>query len=235
MGLNEDLIKNTAATFVTPITSRVGRVVPETKDIALQGDAVTLDAAVLYADMVESTHLVSAGYDKQFPPKVFKAYLDCACRIIRDNAGVITAFDGDRVMAVFIDESRLAGAVKSAMQIHWAVLNIINPLIADPKYFNWSGTPYQLQQVVGIDAGKLLIARTGIRGSNDLVWVGKAANFAAKLCSLRESIPTWISQAVYDGMPSETRLRSDNKQNMWAWTTKYGETVYQTKTPWTIT
>src|ERR1700722_9634829 len=104
MGLNEDLIKNTAATFVTPITSRVGRVVPETKDIALQGDAVTLDAAVLYADMVESTHLVSAGYDKQFPPKVFKAYLDCACRIIRDNAGVITAFDGDRVMAVFIDE-----------------------------------------------------------------------------------------------------------------------------------
>ena len=33
---------------------------------------------------------------------------------------------------------------------------------------------------LGIDTSKLFVARTGIRKSNDLVWVGRAANYAAK-------------------------------------------------------
>ena len=53
-----------------------------------------------------------------------------------------------------------------------------------------------MTQSVGIDTCELFIARTGIRGSNDLVWVGHAANYAAKL-SDRRGPPSQITEDVY--------------------------------------
>jgi len=42
------------------------------------------------------------------------------------------------------------------------------------------------------------VAKTGIRASNDLVWIGRAANYAAKLSALNEAgYPTLITDAVY--------------------------------------
>lgn len=46
-------------------------------------------------------------------------------------------------------------------------------------------------------ASKTMVSRTGIRGSNDLVWVGNAANIA-KLAALHSSYPTYITADVYN-------------------------------------
>jgi class 3 adenylate cyclase len=48
----------------------------------------------------------------------------------------------------------------------------------------WPKTDFELKQRVGIDTSKVFVARTGIRGSNDLVSVGNAANNAAKMAAL---------------------------------------------------
>ncbi len=80
--------------------------VPETEDIKLGNEGVRLDGTVLYADLQDSTGLVDA-YKTEFAAEVYKSYLLTACKIIRDEGGVITAFDGDRVMALYIGKKKI--------------------------------------------------------------------------------------------------------------------------------
>ena len=71
-----------------------------------------------------------------------------------------------------------------------------------------------MRHVVGVDTSKVMVAKAGIRNSNDLVWIGKSANHAAKLAALSSDTPTWITDKVYDGMNDLTKISSDGK-NMW--------------------
>jgi hypothetical protein len=66
---------------------------------------------------------------------------------------------------------------------------------------------------------------TGIRGANDLVWVGRAANYAAKLSSISEQpFSTFISEEIYDHMHDSVKFT--NGTNMWEKRTWLGKTVY---------
>jgi class 3 adenylate cyclase len=110
---SEDILKEIRAIFGKKWNTREGRQVPEAEDIALGNDAVTLSGTVLYADMADSTGLVN-GFRPWFAAEVYKAYLLGACRVIRNHGGEVTAFDGDRVMAVFLGDSKNTTAVKAA-------------------------------------------------------------------------------------------------------------------------
>lgn len=143
----------------------------------------------------------------------------------RNNGGVITAFDGDYVMAVFIGEGKNSAAARTALSINYFVQHIINPAIK-PQY---PASTYLLGQAVGIDTSKLMVARTGIRGPNDLVWVGQAANYAAKLCSLRTPrYPSWITKEMFDMLNDASKYGKDGSP-MWEsrfWN-EYNVTVYR--------
>ncbi len=210
-------------------TSRDGRKVPEPEDINLGNDAVTLDGTVLYADMSDSTDLVS-GYKAAFAAKIYKSYLIGACRVIRNNGGEITAFDGDRVMAVFIGTAKNSDAAKTALQINFIVREINKAV--KKQYPN---TSYILKHKIGIDTSHLFVARTGIRNSNDLVWIGRSANYAAKLCELADSsYPIYITEDVYSVLNDNSKKGGNPKENMWEkriWTAK-GVVVYRSSWYW---
>ena len=214
MGLKDDLQSEVKGIFAISDKwkTRKGQVVPEAEDIKLGNDAVTFDeAVVLYADLADSTELVN-GYKDWFAAEVYKTYLHCASKIIRAHGGVITAFDGDRVMAVYLGDHKRTNAAKTALKINYAVRDIINPAIAN----QFSTTPYRVSQRVGIDVSKLFVARTGIRGSNDLVWVGRAANYAAKLCGISEGgYSSFITAEVHDKLNEDAKLGGDPKRAMW--------------------
>ena len=176
MALADDLRTQVLDIFKTKWESRDGVVVPESDSVKLGNDAVKLGAAVLYADLAESTVLVDT-FPRWFAAEVYKAYLHCASKIIKERGGMITAFDGDRVMAVFIGEYKHTNAAICGIQINYAVSQIINPLIK----LHYPDKHYVMSHGVGIDTSDLFVAKTGVRGSNDLVWVGRAANYAAKL------------------------------------------------------
>lgn len=209
MGLGDDLHSEVTKIFGESWTTCAGRTVPESDDLKLSNDAVTLEGTVLYADMDDSTKLVDTK-EPSFAAEMYKAYLVCAARIIREEGGEITAYDGDRIMAVFIDNSKNDDAARAALKINYAVQQIINPAIK-AQYPN---SNYSVKQVVGIDTSKLFVARTGIRGSNDLVWVGRAANYAAKL-SARSSPASQITADVYNRLSKESKV-GQNGKNMWA-------------------
>lgn len=211
MGLSADLKKEVEQIlkFADNWDVRVGDKVPEPEEVGLGNKAVELDAVTLYADLEDSTALVR-GYKWWFAAEIYKSYLLCACRIIQANNGTITAFDGDRVMAIFVHGNKNSDAAKAALQINYAVEKILNPLIKEM----WPTTDYVLKHAVGIDNGKLRAVRTGIRKYNDLVWVGTSANYAAKLCSERQPfIASWITESVFNSLLDTSKY--SNGQIMW--------------------
>ena len=228
MALADDLNSKVIEIFGTNWKERQGKQVPEPPEVQLGNDAVTLQGAVLYADLAESTDLVQ-NHKPQFAAEVYKAYLYCASKIIATEGGAITAFDGDRVMGVFVGDAKEKAAARCALKINHAVVKIINPALAK-KY---PSIAYRVKQAVGVDTSALFVARTGIRGSNDLVWVGRAANYAAKLCSLRDgNFSSWITKEVYDSLDDATK--TSNGAAMWearTWTAR-SITVYRSSWMW---
>lgn len=228
MGLAEDLKAETEDIFRSQWETREGTIVPSDDSLKLTNDGIKLKAAVLYADLAESTKMVDSK-KSVFAAEVYKAFLRGACRVIRSMNGSVTAFDGDRVMAIFIGETPNSDAVKTGLKINCFVRNVLNSSMKTI----YPNSDFVIRHGVGIDSGELLVARTGIRGANDLVWVGPSANYAAKLATLRDgNYNTWITQKVFDVLSKETKYSKD--QLMWetrTWT-PYGQTIYRSSYWW---
>lgn len=219
MGLKEEVEAGVAGVLLPEWAARDGQVVPDSTDIALGNGAVRLDATYLYADMADSTGLAQ-GHTDWAAAKVIRCYLNATSRIIRAKGGHIRSFDGDRVMGIFIGASKNTSAVKAAMNISWAVSEVINPALKKKWNLKW-----QMGHGVGIDTGNAMLVRGGIHGENDVVSVGKAPNVAAKLSEIRGGKTINISGAVYDYMAAEVKVSKGI--NMWTamGTQAYGSAV----------
>lgn len=223
MGLKGDINSEIGKILQSSWAEREGRVVPSDSSIQMGNDAVKIEATVLYADLADSTILVDR-YKPQFAAKIYKMFLHAAAKIIVANGGTITAYDGDRVMAVYLGGSKNTQAVTTALELKWVVGNLIQPALAE-KYIQ---TDFRLKHVVGIDTSELFVAKTGIRGSNDLVWVGRAANHAAKLAAMPDSHQTYISETVFKNMRADVKV-SDGRP-MWeslAWIEFDGRKIFR--------
>ena len=139
MALGDDLRAEVRKIFQEQWTTVSRGVVPESVDLELRNDAVRVHGAVLYADLDGSTALVDTK-KPQFAAEIYKTYLVCAARIIESEGGAITAYDGDRIMAVYTGRNRHDKAVRSALKVNFAVQEIVNSAIADlPKGVTESG------------------------------------------------------------------------------------------------
>jgi len=230
MGLKEDLSAEIKSTFATVWDVQKTDKVPSAEDLRLHSNhAKDLEkATVLYADLDGSTSMVDQ-YTWEFSAEIYKTFLRCASQIIRSEGGTITAYDGDRVMAIFTGPTKNTDAVKCAMKINYAVLQIIQPAI-QAHY----STTFKLSHVVGVDTSQLRASRIGVRGDNDLVWIGRAANYAAKLTT-QSGQPTWITKAIYDSMRDEVKYH--NGHNMWQkayWTSMDNMEIYCSSYWWSI-
>ena len=232
MGLAADLEAEVKAIFKETWTEKVGQVVPDPEDLRLSNDARHFTrGTVLYADLSGSTNLVN-GNNWQFAGEIYKTYLLCAAKLIRAWGGVITSYDGDRVMAIFLGDIQTTNAAKCGLQINWVVQNIVNPALK-AQYTN----DYVVKQVVGIDTSELRAARIGVRGGNDLVWIGRAANYAAKLTGCRSDYPTWITEDAYKKLEKSAKFDGSENKDMWTqfkWTAMGDIPVYGSNWHWKV-
>jgi class 3 adenylate cyclase len=209
-----------------------GRVIPGEESIQLGNDAVRIDATVLYADLADSTKLVD-NYLPEFASEIYKTFLTCCARIIRARGGTITAYDGDRVMAVFMGDDKNRAAVRTALNINYARHYVLIPAL-QKQYPTGSYSP---AHVVGVDTSSLLVSKIGIRNYNDLVWVGRAANHAAKLAALDESYSTYISEEVFNDLTDLELLGHPTPANMWEpyWWDSMSKVVLRSSYWWQFT
>ncbi len=233
MPLKDDLLAEVKTVFNSVWTKRDGQKVPEVGNLRLGNDAVELDATVLYADMTGSTIMVNEKTAEK-SAEIYKSYMLCAGKIIKAEGGTITAYDGDRIMAVFIGDSKNTIAARTGLKLQWAIDEIVNKGFKD----FYSGETYVLKHVVGIDTSKLLVSRIGVRNDNDLVWVGRAANYAAKLSAISDdSSVVYITKSVYDRLANESKFGGTNNTNMWEkrlWTNMNKMEIYRSTWRWQV-
>lgn len=236
MSLFDDLKTQTNEILAEHWSERDGTVVPEPEDLKFSNDAVLLDATFLYADLADSTELVILN--KNIAAEVMKAYLRGTTRIIRNLGGEIRSFDGDRVMGVFIGNLKNTKAAEAALKINYFFKNILTPSF-EQLYVNFfSKNPaFKLKQTSGIDTGKVMVIRGGIRNNDDLVWVGRPANIAAKLSAIREDYPTYITKNVFMKLANSSKYGASGglmwEERTWEKGKEYGvPTVYRSNWWW---
>ena len=233
MGLSSDLEEEVKQIFAEAWDVSKGQIVPDPEDLLLSNDARHFErATVLYADLTGSTDLVQQ-HSWNFAGEIYKAYLACAARIARKLGGEITSYDGDRLMAVFIGDRQTSSAAKCGLQLNWAVRNIVNPALAK----QYPNSQFTVGQVVGIDTSEVRAARIGVRGGNDLVWIGRAANYAAKLTESRKDYQTWLTEEAYKQLADWAKFGGSENKLMWKefnWTAMPGRKAYGSSWTWSI-
>lgn len=233
MSLNDDFNKEIKKIFNDQWSTRKGQVVPDPSDLQLGNDAIEFErATVLYADLSSSTALVDAKI-WWFAAEIYKTFLHCAAKIIRDQGGTITSYDGDRIMAIFLGDSQTTAAALCGLKINYAVQFIINPAL----HAKYPDAGYVVRQVVGIDTSEIRAARTGVRGDNDIVWVGRASNYAAKLTELDLTPRTWLTEDAYNVLHISSRDYGNPPTNMWekyTWYAHGNRTIYGSTWWWKV-
>ncbi len=229
MSLKEDLEEFSSSTFSTQWDERTSKNVPDPADIRLSNDAVELtEATVLYTDLSGSTQLVDTEI-WYVAGEIYKTFLYCAAKLIRSNGGTITSYDGDRVMGIFVDGTHTSNAAKCALGITYAMEHILKP--AFQSQYPDLGT--NIGHTTGIDCSKLMAARTGVRGDNDLVWIGRAANYAAKLTEVKSDYNTLITYEAYSRLNKVSKFT--DSVNMWEkrkWEEHDSSTIYGSNWYW---
>ena len=211
---------------------RVGRVVPATGDVALAGGSVEVEATILYSDLRESSSLVNK-IDRRVAAKAIKAFLTGACRVIRSNGGTVVSFDGDRVMAVFVGEQQCSRAARAALKINYFVKRVLGPKLAT-QFVSLQQAGFEISHCTGIDSGTVIAVRAGVRGTNDLVWIGRSANLAAARSEVRDEYASYITEAVFKALDDDARVGGPENESMWeraTWKWK-GEEVVLYRSKW---
>jgi adenylate cyclase len=190
--------------------------VPLPEEVPLGNEASVFEASTLFIDVRQSTDLTDA-FRRQTAAKMMKAYFDGCVRIVNANDGAVRSFNGDGLLALFIGDSRSSNATKAAMQVDWFVTEVLGEKFE--KYFanNMTalGKTLSFEIGCGLDDGWIYAVRVGIKGTNDVAWVGKPTNTAAKLSDVGSGAANIIvTRAVYNRL-KRTRKYS-NGTHMWS-------------------
>lgn len=230
MSLTDDLESDVATIFKSKWSVKDKQTIPIPTDLGLGNDAGRFAGmTVLYADLKSSTSMVDSE-TWSFSAEVYKAYLHCAAKIIKAEGGTITAYDGDRIMAAFIGDRKNTTAARCALKINGAILDIVNPQMRAI----YTSKAFTVGHTIGIDTSEIHVARIGVKNDNDLVWVGRAANHAAKLTEINNPKPVRISSEVYTMLADEAKY--SNGTNMWMknkWPQMNDAEIYCSSYKWT--
>jgi adenylate cyclase len=192
------------------------RGVPNPVDIPLGNQAAKLDATALFIDLRQSSDITNA-FRRQTAAKMLKSYFDGSVRIINQNTGQVRSFNGDGMLALFVGDKQSNNAVRAAMQVRWFVEHVLWPKFNG--YFDANkaarGARLNFSIGAGLDKGDIYAVRVGIRGTNDVAWVGRCTNTAAKLSNvLHHPRSIGITRAVYHRLNND-RKYSDGR-HMWS-------------------
>ncbi|MBM3210343.1 adenylate/guanylate cyclase domain-containing protein [Candidatus Saccharibacteria bacterium] len=187
--------------------------IPYPQDIPLGNQAAVLEATTLFVDVRQSSDITNS-FRRQTAAKMMKAYFAGAVRIINQNNGQVRSFNGDGMLAIFIGASKDDHAVKAAMQLKYFVNNILEPKFRSYFANNMGalGGALNFSIGIGIDEGTIYAVRVGIKGTNDVAWIGRCTNTSAKLSGVADAIA--ITDSVYKKL-SNTRIFS-NGVHMWS-------------------
>jgi class 3 adenylate cyclase len=193
--------------------SNDGKITFPNLDAARQGCKL-VHVCVLYIDMRRSTEL-SLKLKPQTVSKLYSAFVRAMTQCARHYQGHVRGIIGDRVMVLFDADTSCENAVNCAILMNSVAKYVLN------KHFKSDEVTFG----IGIDAGRTLVAKTGIRKNGadlhnykSLVWLGRPANIASKLTD-RANKPAEVTKltrlnVIYD---RGTLMTGSDFQGQWEW------------------
>ena len=177
-------------------------------DSKTQG-AKLIDTAVLYIDIRRSTDL-NLAHKPRTVAKLYSAFIRAMTHVARHHHGHVRGIIGDRLMVLFDSDGAGANAVECAFSMNTVGQHVLN------KHFKANDVTFG----IGIDCGKMLATKTGIRrhgheqaNYRNLVWLGRPANIASKLTDLAnkpaESVEIPAVRVAYEQVPRRLALLSE--------------------------
>ena len=184
--------------------------VPTVQHLTLRKQGRTIETAILYADMRKSSD-IAENHRRQTAAKVYKTFLYAMAQVARSVGGQIRSYDGDRIMVIIpptrnTPNAACIKAVRTAMRMAWCLQEIVEPKLRG--YDN-------VDCGIGVAYGNLLVVKGGIGGqphNNDLVWVGRPANLAARLSEAGATPErVWIDEETYNRLDDAYKYAEPNR------------------------
>ena len=197
MGLKADITERIDAYIQNNYSITSTRRIPSAEDLSYLNSGRTIESPILYADLRDSSGMTER-HRRPTTAKIFKSFLYAMARIARNHGGEIRSYDGDRVMVIFPssrpDENVACDvAVQTGMEMAWFFDEVLRRKLR--------GYDSSLDCGIGIAFSTMLAVRAGLSrnpDNNDIVFIGRAANLAAKL-SDKAKRPNyiWIDHETY--------------------------------------
>lgn len=161
------------------------------------------ELSVLYADIRGSTSLAEQT-DPELLVGFINHYLSRMTEIILGHDATLDKFIGDEVMALFgapfAMNDHAFQAVKVGLEMQAAY---------DEVQSIWHERGVFAGPIgVGIATGELIVGEMGSPQRADYTAIGRAANLGARICSIAQGGQVLISQATYDIVRSQVRVRA---------------------------
>lgn len=160
-------------------------------DTKTQG-AKLINSCVLYIDIRRSTEL-NMSHRPITVAKLYSSFIRAMTRVARYYNGHVRGIIGDRVMVVFDRTDAFTNSVHCAIAMNTVSTYLIN------RHFRAN----EVVCGIGIDAGNMLVTKTGIRRNGieqanyrNLVWLGRPAHIASKLTDIANKPSESINRTV---------------------------------------
>lgn len=187
------------ATYEKDVKVEGAKNIPARDDIPLLSNIwIRLDdVTCVYADMMHSTQL-SVRREPNTVARMYELFTANAVRILNEFGAEYVDVRGDGAFGLFTDRAGLYKAFAAAVTIKTFTNDYAAPIVKS------SGLEFALTSHIGMQSGRLLVKRIGLRGDmQNEVWAGRPVNVAAKLASRGAGNQLVVSAPVYDRFQSD--------------------------------
>jgi len=136
-----------------------------------RGDGDEIDAAIMFCDMRNSTHLAEQMGRNDYIA-LLNQFFETTSTLIHEHGGEVLKFIGDAVLAVFPAGDDAAAACAQALAAARAILHDPEGGVAQAAY----------DCAIGIASGAVTYGNVGSQERLDFTVIGQAANLSARLC-----------------------------------------------------
>ena len=157
----------------------------------------------VFADLKRSTELSTES--SPYPAAYAYTYFIRAMALILERFGAgYVDIQGDGLFGLFGgDNDSVFEAAAAAVTMRTVVAREVVKQFEEDTTVDW-----KLCAGIGMDCGKLLVRRLGLRGTKqNEVWAGTSVNVAAKLSSLAGSNQVVVSERIFAQFNKATKLR----------------------------
>ena len=214
MSLGEEIKEKITGYMNSKYDTTDANVVPDKQSIGFGPKAKNIKhGVILYADIRGSRDLLSNGTPLS-AARAHKSFLYAVAKCTRNQDGKLRSFSGDSVMAFYMGENAAVRAVRSAMKIKGAVVEILNPILENK-------TGNKLNFGIGIAQGNFLVVKSGVAGEEmyqDLIWIGWPTYHAFEYGDKARSPKNiWLSKNVFNTIKDFNDVRYSNSEDMWVY------------------